>query len=184
MKRDFNIQYPIFNIQFPREGCVRTLATSDPLQVPINCRHHSPQRAKTIPNSPPYSASPCIQPMDPVSALDPFGHTEDISSGNPIPTLRGRIANDKISICSFLVNHEAVEYKSTVNSIQYNGTDLDIRRLQWPNPNCFAIADGWVHAGATGLKSHRRPLSQELCNDVLVSGHERTIPYLKGVGKT
>ncbi len=173
-----------FNIQFPREGCVRTLATSDPLQVPINRRHHSPQRAKTIPNSPPYSAASCIQPMDFVSALDPFGHTENIRSGNPVTTLCSGIADDEMSMGSFIVKDKTVECNSCMNFIEYNDTTLERMGLQWTNPDGLSIANSWVHTGPARFEDNGRVLMQQFLDDSLTVGHKRTIPYLKGVGKT
>jgi len=148
-------------------------------------RHHQPsQWTNRKSNASGHSASPCIQPMNLAPALNPFGHTENIRSGNPISTRCGCIANDEMSIYSFIVKYKTMECNSCMNFIEYNDATMERSGLQWTNPDGFSSADGGVHAGAAGLKSHRRPLMQELYNDVLISRHERTIPYLKGVGKT
>jgi len=137
-----------------------------------------------ISNLPPYSTASCIQSLGLIPVLDPFRNSQDIRFGNPLPSLGGGISHDKTLVYSFLIKCEAVECKSSINSIQYNTSVVERRRLQWTNPYCFPIANGGRHAGAAGTKDNGRSLMQKRLNELAVFGHERTIPYLKGVGKT
>jgi hypothetical protein len=154
----------------------------------MSCRmspnQHPSQRANRKANASGHAAFPRIQTMGLSPALDPLDRPQNFVCGNPVAPRCGRVSSHENHLCSFLVNHKAVECKSSINFIEYEPTALDISWLQRANPYGFAVAEGRVHAGTVGLKSHRGPLTQELCNDVLVSGHEGTIPYLKGVGKT
>jgi len=68
--------------------------------------------------------------------------------------------------------------------IEYNAMTMDSIGFQWQDSHAVAAPDGRVHAGSARTKDHRRLLMQKGFDDFLVSGHERTIPYLKGVGKT
>jgi len=137
-----------------------------------------------ISNLPPYPTASCIQSLGLTPALDPFRNSQNIRFGNPLPSLGGGISHDKTLVCLFLIKCEAVKRKSSANSIQYDTSVVERRRLQWTNPYGFPIANGGGHAGSAGAKDHGRLLMQKRLNELSGFRHERTIPYLKGVGKT
>jgi len=150
----------------------------------IDRQKNTPQWAAPISNASRPSTPSRIQPVEPRSPPYPFGHPQNVFGGNPVAPFRGGVSHDKTAVYSFRVKYESMQDKTPANFIQYHRAIVERRCGCRTNSNRFSLANGRIHAGSARAEGHGGLLSQKSLDELLAFGHDETIPYLKGVGKT
>lgn len=99
-------------------------------------------------------------------AANPLCKPQNIRQGNPLATCTGRITDHKKPVCSFLVNCDSMQCKSSTSFIQYDASKVECAIRQRLNRNGFSILDGWIHARAQSLKAYRSIGAQKRFDDI------------------
>ena len=99
-------------------------------------------------------------------AANPFCEPQNILQVNPLATCTGRITGHKKPVCSFLVNCDSMQCKSSTSFIQYDASKVECAIRQRFNRYGFSILDGWIHARAQSLKAYRGIGAQKRFDDI------------------
>ena len=97
---------------------------------------------------------------------NPFCKAQDILRRNPLATFAGSITDDIYPACSFLVNCDSMQCKSSTSFIQYDASKVECAIHQRFNGNDLSISNGWIHARTQSLKTHRGIGAQKRFDDI------------------
>ena len=142
-------------------------------------RERAAQRAQGMVDQPYRPAGHAVQAAQPVSALRPFRHAEEIVGRDPFAAFRRRIGHGVEEAGLPIAADQAVEHQPIVFSKQQNGPISRILGFQRTDAHGVAIPDRWIHAGPARAKDHGCPLKQQVFDDFFAGSHRQMISQME-----